>query len=215
MKKSIKRSDARIAASLLFLFGFCGGCDRAAPGPPACTTCAAAKLANQWCDSCKVGYVAGVPIHSKLLFDALDAHGHELVLASITCGDCQAAIPREGFCEKCRIGWVDKKAYFSRLTYHLAKGRAVESDRISCPVCRKNAASYGWCDSCKRGMVGNVAISDRADFVGACRGYDIMMASIAALPRCELCALAILADKRCFYCRTWYKDGKPVKHEGN
>jgi len=189
------------------------GCRRspaAPPPPPACPTCAQAKLTNKWCDKCQIGYVAGVPIECKILFETLDAHGHELVLSAIDCPDCQAAIRTDGFCEKCRIGWVHNLAYFSRLTYHLAKGTPSDPARISCLACRRNARKYGWCDSCGAGMIGNVAIRNRNDFAGGCRGYDLMMSAIEASKRCEVCALVILTDTSCFRCKKQYKDGKVV-----
>ena len=43
-------------------------------------TCVAAKLSNAWCESCKVGYLAGLRIPSERLFDTLDAHGHDYPL---------------------------------------------------------------------------------------------------------------------------------------
>jgi hypothetical protein len=185
------------------------GCKRDAP--PGCASCANAKLTNQWCDSCKVGYVAGVPIKSKLVFDCLDAHGHDLDLKQIKCPSCQAAIPVEGFCEKCRIGWVRKQAYFSRLTYHLAKGNPCDPSTISCPVCRKNSEKFGWCDTCNKGMIGNVLIADRPNYDGGCRGYQLMRTAVEESQRCENCALAILTDNSCFMYNIGYKDGKVVK----
>lgn len=184
------------------------GCKPAAP--PACATCARAKLKNQWCEACKVGYVAGVPIKCKTLFEGLDAHGHEVVISSIKCPTCQAAIASDGFCEKCRIGWYRRQAYFSRLTYHLAKGTPRDASTIRCAVCRKNAEKYGWCEMCGVGMIGNVAVRNRADFEGGCRGYDLMMCAVAASSRCANCALCMLTDMSCFFCKIAYKDGKPV-----
>lgn len=202
---SQRSRHAPLAALALYLL--CG-CTPAAPQP--CPTCAAAKRTNQWCDRCKVGYVAGTPIRSKVLFDALDAHGHVLDLSSIKCEQCQNAIAHEGFCETCRIGWHLKQAYFSRLTYHVSRGVVRPDGPIACSTCRQNATRYGWCDACALGSVGNVEFRDRADFDGACRGYDLMMAADEASRRCETCALAILTDTSCFYCKVTYKEGRPV-----
>jgi hypothetical protein len=188
----------------LLLIGACNS------GPPPCPTCAQAKLANKWCDACNVGYVAGVPIRNKMLFEALDAHGHVLVLSAVKCPTCQAAIRADGYCEKCRIGWVHKLAYFSRLTYHLAKGKSCDPSTLTCEVCRKNAENYGWCPSCGVGMIGNFAVPTRADFEGGVRGFELMLAANEASKRCQECSLAIMADASCFYCKITYKDGKPV-----
>ncbi|HWL94073.1 MAG TPA: hypothetical protein VNT79_11120 [Phycisphaerae bacterium] len=178
--------------------------------PLSCQQCAAARLTNQWCDACNVGYVAGVPIKSKFLFETLDAHGHDLVAANFTCPTCKIAIATEGFCEPCRIGWIDKKAYFSRLTYHLAKGVAKDPSTLSCTVCRKNSETYGWCERCGHGMVGNVEVKSRADFEGGRRGYELMMTAIEASGRCEMCGQVIITDGSCFVCKISYKDGKAV-----
>ena len=48
-------------------------------------TCALAKIDNGWCNKCEVGYVAGVTINSQMLFEALDAHGHEIGPDGIQC----------------------------------------------------------------------------------------------------------------------------------
>lgn len=177
---------------------------------PECPTCAGAKLTNKWCDKCAVGYVAGAPIKSKLLYEALDAHGHDLNIPQIACAICQAAVPVDGYCEKCRVGWVRRQAYFSRLTYHLAKGQPCDPKSLACPDCRKNSEKYGWCDKCSVGMVGNVAIRSRSDFDGARRGYDLMAAAIEASGRCDMCGIACLTDNTCFICKIPYKDGKAL-----
>ena len=53
--------------------------------------CAPAKLHNGWCRPCAVGYVAGVKIKSHLLFEDLDAHGHQFDPAMIECESCHQA----------------------------------------------------------------------------------------------------------------------------
>jgi len=184
------------------------GCTPSAP--PGCPTCARARLANEWCDACKVGYVAGVPIQCKVVFECIDAHGHKLMLRTIECPSCKAAIAINGFCETCRIGWLDGLAYYSRLTYHLAKGKACDPATLGCAACRGNASRYGWCAACGVGMIGNVAIRDRKDFDDGCRGYDLMITAVEASRRCDVCGLAIMTDTSCFRCRKTYKDGKEV-----
>jgi hypothetical protein len=174
----------------------------------ACAQCAQARLENKWCDACKIGYVAGVPIKSKLLFEGLDAHGHTVVLSTFTCSSCKSAIAEQGFCEKCRTGFLGNQAYFSRLTYELAHGRSVTAESLSCPVCRKNHGNHNWCDKCRLGIVGNTVLNDRRNFDAAVRPYEIMLVANDAAARCEMCALAIITDTRCFVCKLDYKDGK-------
>lgn len=193
---------------LLLSVLFIGACDKSSPAP--CPTCAKAKLTNQWCDACKVGYVAAVPIRDKMLFEWMDAHGHELDLNAVKCPTCKDGIAHDGYCETCRIGWVHKLGYFSRLTYHLAKGKSCDPSTLGCEACRKNSENCGWCPSCGVGMIGNVAIPTRADFDGGVRGFELMLAAIEASKRCEACPMAIMTDMPCFYCRVTYKDGKPT-----
>lgn len=175
-----------------------------------CESCAHAKIHNHWCDECDVGYVAGIKITLRMLFEAVDAHGHDLVLASIKCPSCQAAIKMNGYCEECKIGWFNKQAYFSRLTYHLARGEVRNVSTIECDTCRRNSEHYGWCDSCRLGMVGNVAIRDRKEFAITSREYDRLKNAVELAGRCEQCALALLTDTPCFKCKISYRNGREV-----
>lgn len=94
---------------------------------PACD-CAVSKLYGGWCKGCGVGYLAGIEIKSADMFEALDAHGHDIMPERIRCQRCREAIPKDGYCKICRMGFVNKLAYLSRLTYLLAQGepRALE-----------------------------------------------------------------------------------------
>lgn len=176
---------------------------------PACI-CQSVRNTGGWCKACKVGYVAGVKIESALVFEALDAHGHDIDPDSIECPSCQRVLKTDGFCEHCRMGFVHGKAYMSRLTYHVAKGRIKDVDKIACPKCRKNAKSIGWCKACHVGMMGPVAIENEADFQRAKEAYTILRKAIEATKRCEICAAAIVTDGRCPKCNIRYKGGDPV-----
>ena len=180
------------------------------PGKTDVCTCAAAKRDNEWCKHCNVGYVASVKIPSKLLFEEIDAHGHDIQPESFKCKSCQAALRSDGYCLKCRIGFVRKQAYLSLLTYQLAKGKKKNPDTFACAACKKHATGYGWCDTCKRGMVGNVAITDAADYAKATKAYDLLILAVRTLARCELCAVAIILDGWCGDCKVSYRDGKRV-----
>lgn len=182
------------------------------PGDGACT-CAQARLKHQWCAACKVGYVAGVRIESALLYEEIDAHGHDIDPAKIECPSCQKALAQDGYCEKCRMGFVRRQAYLSRLTYFVAKGETRDPATISCKTCRKNAESHGWCDECAVGMVGNVALKRREDFEPAARAYDVLRAAVSTLKRCETCAVAMILDGRCPTCRISYRDGAKVEEK--
>lgn len=176
---------------------------------PACT-CATARLTDGWCDLHRVGYVAMVRIPSRLVYDALDAHGHLLDLNTFTCPTCREAIDLDGFCEEHRTGFVDGQVYFSRLTYEMARGLRVDPARIECPVCRRNADSLGWCAKDGRGMIGNVAIRDRAAYDRAAAAVAVVRAAVDTLARCEGCALAMVTDTECWRCRITYRNGVPL-----
>lgn len=175
------------------------------PAPP--DLCRAERLGDLWCDHAGAGYVASVAIPSRLLFEAMDAHGHVLDLSSFTCPSCKAAIASDGFCEEHRTGFVGKLAYFSRLTYEMARGERKDPGTIRCPACRRHAETTGWCARHRLGMIGNVAIADRAAYDRAAKAVAILRAAVAMLPRCEGCAVAMVTDTECWPHRIPYVNG--------
>lgn len=177
--------------------------------PDKCT-CPTAKIHNGWCARCKVGYAASVKVPSALLFEAIDAHGHDIDAASLRCSTCRAASKSSGFCNACRIGFVNGLAYLSRLTYLLAKGKVTDPATYNCPTCRGHSARFGWCRQCRRGMVGHFAYTDRTVFEEAVREVQRLRSAIAKLKDCELCAIAMITDARCPKCNIHYKEGKRV-----
>ena len=197
------RSFLIALAALVLLVG------AAPPGAAECT-CDAAMETGGWCHAHEVGYVGSVPVKSKWLFDALDAHGHDVDLSTFQCSSCQEAIESDGFCELHRVGFVAGQAYFSKLTHHLARGEHREVSEIACPVCRKNAEAHGWCDEHQVGMIGPVEIKDRQEFEELLKAIHILHIANEASERCEHCAVAIITDTRCPFCKISYKDGKEV-----
>lgn len=177
---------------------------------PACT-CDKARVENGWCEAHERGFVASVELHSRLLYDAMDAHGHVLDLTTFTCDTCKSAIATSGFCPQHRIGLVKGQAYFSRLTYELARGERRDIAGISCPACRKNAASLGWCDKCRIGSVGPVAIRDKEAYDAVANAVAILQEANRVSESCQICALAIVTDTYCPWHKITYKDGKPVR----
>lgn len=197
------RSCLIAVAVLLLLLGV------APPGEGECT-CNAARETNGWCKEHEVGYVGSVPVKSRWLFDALDAHGHDVDHSTFKCPTCRQAIASDGFCELHRVGFVAGQAYFSKLTHHLAKGRVRQVEEIACPVCRKNAETHGWCEDHQVGMVGPVEIKDRGEFEELSEAIHILHLANEAAERCEYCAVAIITDTQCPVCKISYKDGKEV-----
>ncbi len=192
--------------------------------PPVATTssCIEATLTNGWCRVCQVGFIAGADIKSKIFYETLDPHGHDVEFEAMPCPICRTAVKVDGFCEPHRVGYVAGRAYFSNLTYSLARGETTDARTLACPICRKNARrqphdddATGWCDVCNLGMVGNVAFNDRAHFEVAQEEFDKLVLSLRRLDRCELCAAASFFDTRCQICDITYKDGKPVENEGD
>lgn len=166
---------------------------------------------STWCDDCNVGFVAGQRVSSKLLFETLDAHGHDVNINVMTCESCLAALPVSGYCESHRIGFVDNKAYFSRLTYSLAKGgEARDVSSLTCTICRTNAQEHGWCDSCQIGLVGNVAFTNRKEYANAVEQFSILKSAIDKTNDCEMCACAMIFNSRCPQCKISYQNGQPI-----
>jgi len=169
--------------------------------------CPIFKIYGGWCDACNVGYIAGLKIPSKMLFEVLHNHGHDVDRRFILCDSCRKEIDVEGFCEKCRIGYIEGQAYFSMLAYQLARGKAKRPEQITCETCERNVEKPGWCDKCKVGMLGNVVIADRRDFEAALPEFRRLLLGLAHLNKCESCAVAIATNGMCPDCRIVYQDG--------
>lgn len=166
---------------------------------------------GRWCDTHRLARIGGIEIRSEILFEALDAHGHDVDLESFDCPGCRAAIEQEGFCEDHRVGFVARQAYFSRLTHGLAAGIPRDPSSRDCPTCRKNEASHGWCDACSRGLVGPTQIDDRQEFEAVARSIRLVELANRVALRCEHCAVAVVTDTTCPVCRIRYRDGAPIQ----
>lgn len=176
-------------------------------GDPNVCRCVTVKAADGWCPKCRVGYYAAQRIESASVFQALDLHGHEVDAEKTHCQICRNAIREGGFCDVCHMGYINGRGYFSRVCYHLAKGRNVSpasSRKSCCPP------AGGWCATCKQGVVGNRTFDHERDFGQAQRYYEVLISSLREAGRCEHCAMAMIADSRCHLCRIEYKDGKPI-----
>lgn len=171
-------------------------------------SCASARRSNGWCAACGRGYVAALEIRSQVLFDGLDAHGHQLDAAVMTCAACKRLMRSGGFCESCRFGWVGGLAYMSRLTYALAKGRVLAPGEARCELCRDLAGDMWWCAGCGTGWTGNVTFADRIEYESAVREFALLRSAIATSTRCEMCALVLLVDGTCPSCKISYEAGR-------
>jgi hypothetical protein len=98
----------------------------------------------------------------------------------------------------------------SRLTYHLAKGTPRDPGDVACATCRGLVGGSGWCEASGGGWAGNAWFTDALDHADAVRELDRLHAAVGASARCENCALAILVDGKCPYCKVRYALGKPV-----
>ena len=108
-----------------------------------------------------VGYVAGREIRSRELHDALDAHGHDVDVATLPCASCRAAAREDGFCATHGRGFVGGRAYLSPLAYHLARGEreAVQGELAllaealrtveRCELCAAAMVIDGTCPRCR------------------------------------------------------------------
>ncbi len=171
-------------------------------------SCDEARKIHEWCETHQVGWAAGIQIPSRMLWEAIDAHGHEVDPDSIDCEGCLAAMAADGYCEIHFMGFVGGEAYFSRLAYLMAQGSVVEPAKVDCAICRENAETSGWCERHGRGMLGAVAIDDRSAWEQAQRAYRVLLLAIEKAESCELCASAMVGDGRCPVHRTSYEDGK-------
>ncbi len=186
-------------------------------GPPSSAEptcrCAEARLSNGWCEAHAVGYVAGVAVENAFLFEALDAHGHDVDPTSFTCPDCQEAIETDGFCAVHRIGFVDGQAYFSKLTYLLARAKIRRPAELQCPACRLNSEGHGWCETCRVGQAGAFTITNRQDFEELERELRRLRAASAIARRCQYCGVAAWVDSSCPLCKIAYREGRALAPE--
>jgi hypothetical protein len=172
-------------------------------------TCRTARVANGWCQDCKVGYVDGVKISSKKLYEALE--GKSFTTASeMKCKGCKEAFAKDGVCEHCHIGFANKSAYRAMPAYCLARGEAKDPAEMKCPQCKAYVADHGWCDHCNVGMVGNRAFKDKEAYAEAVKAREVLLAAVKAATKCETCAVAMVTDGTCASCKISFEDGKPV-----
>lgn len=189
---------------------FCSAVFAPTTGVEAPCTCLSAPATNGWCEKHGIGYVAMVPIRSRMLFDTLDAHGHEVDLTTFQCPVCQKAIQTDGICEEHSIGFVNKLAYFTRIAYELARAVYREPAEIECPDCRKNAETSGWCAKHGVGMIGGFAMRDEEGWKISARLTEVLRLAAKKVAECERCAIAIVYDSDCPIHNIFYKDGVPV-----
>ncbi len=172
--------------------------------------CEQARRTNHWCRSGNVGYVAGLEIRSRFLYEVLDAHGHEIVPKAVKCEVCREALKSHGYCQAHRMGYVAGQAYMTPLTYYLARGRPIDPSSLTCPICRKHAQGIGWCERDQVGIVGYTALDDRKEFEELTKAYQILVAAIQMSSTCERCGGAMMADGYCAIHRIKYENGAPV-----
>lgn len=147
-----------VAALALFLRG--ERREEPAPrGAPACT-CELERARAGWCEACAVGHVGGREIRSRLLYDALDAHGHDVRIDALPCATCRRAAAEDGFCEGCGRGFVGGRAYLSPLAYRLARDEPERAapelavldlalDELArCELCASAMVIDGTCPKC-------------------------------------------------------------------
>ncbi len=192
-----------IACAILALGGV------AAAAASVCS-CAEAERSGGWCSACDVGYVGSLRLTSKLLYDEVDAHGHDFDPAKLSCETCRAALASDGYCERHRRGFVAGRAYVTFLAYHLAQGGRVEPAELGCTACRQNARSFGWCQACGQGMIGHVAVKDREVYERLAVDYEILIRANERSATCESCAAAMVLDGTCGRCNVSYRGGKPA-----
>ncbi len=185
-------------------------------------TCAYARVDNGWCAACGVGYAAGFTVRSKEILDILHTHGHPADPKMLRCDSCREALAVDGFCDRSGMGFVRGEAYFTKLAYHLARGKPVaDAHAIECPVCRSHlgrqgrrdapdgAPPAGWCDACRVGIFGNLLYEGRDSFEQASAELLLLVMALQVDGRCHSCATAMLCGGMCPACRIDYAAGWP------
>ncbi|MEM7165053.1 MAG: hypothetical protein AAF581_06280 [Planctomycetota bacterium] len=164
---------------------------------------------TNWCDKHQVGYVASIAIRSKMLHEAIDAHGHDIDVSLLTCKQCIAASESGGFCDACQFGFVDELAYLSDLTYCIARGEVVLGTDLKCETCRKHARGDGWCAACNVGRVGHLQLADQTLLEPAKAAFQRLFAALRHLRRCEVCCTAAFTGGGCRFCNRSFADQGP------
>jgi hypothetical protein len=205
------RSRSAWRVSAILALAIITGCEFAAIGgvEPA-GACDKARRLNHWCKAGNIGYVAGLEIRPRFLYEVLDPHGHDVDPKAMRCEVCRRALKSHGYCPAHRMGYVGGRAYMTPLTYYLARGRPVDPGRLSCPICREHTRGIGWCDRDRVGIVGTTALDNREEFEELSKAYRILVAAIEKSKSCERCSGAMVADGYCAIHRIKYADGLPV-----
>jgi hypothetical protein len=152
------------------------------------------------------GTIGGLRVPPALL-DVLDPGGHTVDPGMISCSDCLTAFVSDGYCHRSHIGYVDGRAYVSRLSYLLAKdAQRIDTTSVACAICRLHLTEPGWCDRCGRGLVGNLSITNRADFNEILMERERLIAAVRLASHCDLCAVAFFTHSRCSRCHIDYND---------
>lgn len=175
-------------------------------------TCKTAKVDNGWCSECNVGYVSGVKLESKELYDALA--GVKVDKEKVQCPGCKTALAKNGACDHCHVRFEHGVAYKSPVAAKLAAGKPMAhgADEIKCPGCKKAAkAGEGWCDHCGGGIVGHRWFSDKKAYQDAVAARATLVKAAQAAEKCKGCAIAMVTDGKCDHCNVSFKDGKVVK----
>lgn len=175
-------------------------------GDPATCVCASARVKDAWCEACGAGYLAGIRIPSRRLFEVLDAHGHDYDPKLIACESCRKAIAKEDYCDECRRGYRGGLLYMSRISYEVARGNREDPSKIACERCRTNAATFGWCDKCKIGRIGTIVAADRPGYEAAAVDTERLIQAIGQLKPCESCAIAHFTKGYCPACRKRHRE---------
>lgn len=204
---------AFLAAVLLTLSASAVLADESTHGTSGVCTCDTAPRTNGWCSMHEVGWAASIRIPSQRLYKTLDPHGHKLDLDTFQCTTCRIAIERDGFCEAHRIGFLSGVAWFSRLMWETARGKRFDPVANPCEVCRRHAETNGWCEEHQHGLIAGTVIRDQAAYERVVKDLEILRAAVGMLARCEACAVAMVTDTQCPYCRISYQDGQPLPAE--
>lgn len=158
---------------------------------------------------CGKGQAYGVQLTSQKLHQALE--GKKIDRYKVKCPGCKTASKTNGSCKGCNVHVADGKAYKSKVSQALAKGKPVSAEKAAyCGGCKTAHKHDTQCTGCGVGFVsGRMYKGD--DYKVALAAHKTLVKASQTSKKCEACAVAMVTDGECAHCKVEFKDGTPSK----
>ena len=184
-----------VGAATPVMAGGCKGCDKVA------------KTGDGFC--CGKGKAFGVELASKKLYTALA--GKKIDIENIRCPGCKTAAKTSGKCSHCNVGIADGKVFHSSVSHTLAKGKPMTAEKAAhCDSCKTAFKDNGRCTGCSVGFVAGRSFKDNKVYEAAVAALKTLVAAVYTAKKCEACAVAMVTDGECTFCKLKFKDGKKI-----